>query len=95
MAPWRAAFRAARVHDTIDYFRGEAEINWIHAHQREVWAATDKFLLLSGYLNWRLCGRFADCSGELPSSTARSSTGTRRPPTRRPPASLARAKARS
>lgn len=60
---WRAAFRLARVHGTIDYFRGEAEINWIRAHQPEVWEATDKFLLLSGYLNWRLCGRFADSSG--------------------------------
>ena len=62
-ALWRAAFKVARVLDTIDYFRGEAEINWIHAHEREVWEATDKFLLLSGYLNYRLCGRFVDSSG--------------------------------
>ncbi|MCC2958609.1 FGGY-family carbohydrate kinase [Massilia sp. IC2-477] len=60
---WRTAFKLARVSGTIDYFRGEAEINWIRAHQPEVWQATDKFLLLSGYLNWRLCGRFADSSG--------------------------------
>jgi sugar (pentulose or hexulose) kinase len=60
---WRTAFRLARVDGTIDYFRGEAEINWIRAHQPEVWKATHKFLLLSGYLNWRLCGRFADSSG--------------------------------
>jgi len=60
---WRTAFKLARVDGTIDYFRGEAEINWIRAHEPEVWAATDKFLLLSGYLNWRLCGRFADSSG--------------------------------
>jgi hypothetical protein len=60
---WRAAFKLARVDGTIDYFRGEAEINWIKAHQPDIWAATDKFLLLSGYLNWRLCGRFADSSG--------------------------------
>lgn len=60
---WRAAFKLARVDGTIDYFRGEAEINWIRAHQPEIWEATDKFLLLSGYLNWRLCGRFADSSG--------------------------------
>ncbi|WP_296950055.1 FGGY-family carbohydrate kinase [uncultured Massilia sp.] len=59
---WRAAFRAAGVQDTVDAFRSAAEINWIHAHQPEVWRATDKFLLLSGYLNWRLCGRFADSS---------------------------------
>ena len=60
---WRSAFRLARVAGTIDFFRGEAEINWIRAHQPEVWKATHKFLLLSGYLNWRLCGRFADSAG--------------------------------
>jgi sugar (pentulose or hexulose) kinase len=60
---WRAAFKLARVAGTIDFFRGEAEINWIRAHQPEVWAATDKFLLLSGYLNYRLCGSFVDSSG--------------------------------
>jgi sugar (pentulose or hexulose) kinase len=60
---WQAAFKLARVGDTIDFLRGEAEINWIRAHQPEVYAATDKFLLLSGYLNYRLCGRFVDSSG--------------------------------
>ncbi|MES2153229.1 MAG: FGGY-family carbohydrate kinase [Pseudomonadota bacterium] len=60
---WRAAFKLARVGATIDYFCGEAEINWIKAHQPEVWARTDKFLLLSGYLNYRLCGRFVDSTG--------------------------------
>ncbi|HZV66156.1 MAG TPA: FGGY family carbohydrate kinase, partial [Telluria sp.] len=60
---WRAAFKLARVDGTIDFFRGEAEINWIKAHQPEIWAATDKFLLLSGYLNYRLCGRFVDSIG--------------------------------
>jgi len=60
---WSAAFRLARVKGTIDYFRSEAEINWIRAHQPEVWSNTDKFLLLSGYLNYRLCGRFADSTG--------------------------------
>jgi sugar (pentulose or hexulose) kinase len=60
---WHAAFKLARVGGTIDFLRGEAEINWIREHQPEVWAATDKFLLLSGYLNHRLCGRFVDSSG--------------------------------
>jgi sugar (pentulose or hexulose) kinase len=59
---WRAAFAAVGVGATVDHFRREAEINWIRAQQPEVWAATDKFLLLSGYLNWRLCGRFVDSS---------------------------------
>ena len=60
---WSAAFKLARVEGTIDYFRREAEINWIAAHQPMLWERTDKFLLLSGYLNYRLCGRFADSTG--------------------------------
>ncbi|MFM9434031.1 sugar (pentulose or hexulose) kinase, partial [Janthinobacterium sp. CG_23.3] len=60
---WGAAFKLARVEGTIDYFRREAEINWIAAHQPLLWQRTDKFLLLSGFLNYRLCGRFVDSTG--------------------------------
>jgi sugar (pentulose or hexulose) kinase len=60
---WNAAFKLARVDGTINYFRGEAEINWIAQHQPEVWAKTDKFLLLSGYLNYRISGRYVDSTG--------------------------------
>ena len=64
LAPWwRAAFRIACVDGTINYFRREAEINWIAAHQPEVWRRTHKFLLLSGFLNHRLCGRYVDSTG--------------------------------
>ena len=57
---WRAAFKLARVDSTINFFRREAEANWIKANQPEIWASTAKFLLLSGYLNFRLCGRYID-----------------------------------
>lgn len=60
---WRAAFKLARVNDTVDFFLAEAEANWIKANQPEIWAQTDKFLLLSGYLNYRLCGDFVDSIG--------------------------------
>ncbi|GAB3538234.1 FGGY-family carbohydrate kinase [Noviherbaspirillum agri] len=60
---WRAAFKLARVENTINFFRGEAEANWIKAHQPEIWDMTDKYLLLSGYLNYRLCGSFIDSVG--------------------------------
>lgn len=60
---WTAAFKLARVDGTINYFRREAEINWIAANQPEIWAKTDKFLLLSGFLNYRLCGSFIDSVG--------------------------------
>ncbi len=60
---WRVAFKLARVDDTINFFRGEAEANWIKANQPDIWSRTAKFLLLSGYLNYRLCGRFVDSIG--------------------------------
>jgi len=57
---WDAAFRAIGMRDTVHHFQKEAEANWIAQHQPELWAKTDKFLLLSGYLNYRLTGRFVD-----------------------------------
>ena len=60
---WRAAFKLARVQDTINFFLGEAEANWIKANQPAIWRKTDKYLLLSGYLNYRLCGDFIDSIG--------------------------------
>ncbi len=60
---WRALFRLAGLRETMAYFQAEAEANWIYAHQRELWERTHKFLLLSGYLTYRLTGRFADSVG--------------------------------
>ncbi|WP_374590884.1 FGGY-family carbohydrate kinase [Aquabacterium sp.] len=60
---WRAAFRALGVTDTIRYFQRQAEVNWIVEHHPEVWARTHKLLLLSGWLNWKLTGRYVDSIG--------------------------------
>jgi sugar (pentulose or hexulose) kinase len=48
---------------TLDYLRGEAECNWIAQHQPDLWRATRRFLLLSGYHTWKLTGRFVDSVG--------------------------------
>jgi sugar (pentulose or hexulose) kinase len=60
---WQTAFRLARVDGTINFFRSEAESNWIKSNQPEIWAQTDKFVMLSGYLNFRLCGKMIDSIG--------------------------------
>jgi sugar (pentulose or hexulose) kinase len=60
---WQTAFKLARVDGTINFFRSEAESNWIKSHQPEIWAATDKFIMLSGYLNYKLCGKMIDSIG--------------------------------
>lgn len=57
------AFRAVRMSETVRFFQIEAESNWLRRHQPEIWAATDKFLFLSGFLNHRLTGRFVDGVG--------------------------------
>ncbi|WP_373387890.1 FGGY-family carbohydrate kinase [Pseudomonas alcaligenes] len=61
--PWGWLFKLIREEETIDYFRSQAEANWITQQQPEIWARTHKFLLLSGFLTHRLCGRFADSVG--------------------------------
>jgi sugar (pentulose or hexulose) kinase len=60
---WGLAFRLGRVTETVAYLQAEAEANWIHAHQPDIWARTHKYLLLSGYLTYRLTGRMADSVG--------------------------------
>ena len=57
---WEVALRAIGMRDTVRFFAHEAEANWIAQHQADVWARTDKYLLLSGYLNYRFTGRFVD-----------------------------------
>ncbi len=59
----RAAFRLAGVAGTVRYFQREAEMNWIYAREPEIWKRTAKVTLLSGYLNYRITGRYADSVG--------------------------------
>lgn len=60
---WGAIFRVLGQRTTIDYFRSQADANWIATHEPEIWAHTHKFLLVSGFLTRRLTGRFVDSVG--------------------------------
>lgn len=60
---WGLFFKAAGLAGTLAYFQSETEANWIHRNQPEIWAQTHKFLLLSGYLNFRLTGNYTDSVG--------------------------------
>ena len=57
---WRAAFAAAGVKGTIDYLAKESELNWIAENEPERLERAHKALLVSGWLNYRLTGRFVD-----------------------------------
>lgn len=60
---WGAAFALAGASDTVAYLQAEAEWNWIRIHQPEIAKNTYRYLLLSGYLTFRLTGRFVDSIG--------------------------------
>ena len=60
---WGMAFTVSGMTETIRYFQAEAECNWIRKHQPEIWDKTHKYLFLSGYLTYRLVGRFVDSVG--------------------------------
>lgn len=48
--------------ETLRQFQSKAECNWLAVEEPETWARTRYYLLLSGYLTWRLCGERRDCS---------------------------------
>jgi len=60
---WGLAFRLGGMTDTVAYLQAEAEANWVHISQPEIWERTHKYLFLSGYLTHRLVGRFVDSVG--------------------------------
>ncbi|MGC9520525.1 MAG: FGGY-family carbohydrate kinase [Anaerolineae bacterium] len=60
---WGLLFRLSGMAETVAYLQAEAEANWIRTHQPEIWQQTHKYLLLSGYLTYRLTGEFVDSVG--------------------------------
>ncbi len=55
-----ALFKLLGLGDTIATLQANAESNWLRTHQPEIWRQTHKFLLLSGYLTYRLTGCYTD-----------------------------------
>lgn len=60
---WGLLFRLAGLDPTLTQLRSQAESNWIRTHQPEIWDQTHKFVLLSGFLTYRLTGLFSDSIG--------------------------------
>ena len=60
---WRALFALLRIRPIVENLEAETEANWLERHQPDLLARTAHFLLLSGYLNYRLTGAFRDSVG--------------------------------
>ncbi len=61
--PWGIIFKLAGLSKTVAYLQAEAEANWIRTYQPDVWQNSHKYLLLSGYLTYRLVEKFTDSVG--------------------------------
>jgi len=59
---WNLAFRAMGARALIAHFQREAEANWLAENEPELWRATERFVLLSGWLHRKLSGRWVDSS---------------------------------
>jgi sugar (pentulose or hexulose) kinase len=60
---WGVLFGLAGMTETVAYLQAEAESNWLQKNEPEMWKKTYKYLLLSGYLNFKLTGLFKDSVG--------------------------------
>ena len=60
---WGLAFKLSGMSGTIAYLQAETEANWIRKHEPGIWRQTRKYLLLSGYLTYRLTGSYVDSTG--------------------------------
>jgi sugar (pentulose or hexulose) kinase len=60
---WGLLFKVAGVSEMIAIFQREAEANWIKKHQPDIWRRTHKYLLLSGWLTYKLTNEFRDSIG--------------------------------
>ncbi len=60
---WGLAFALSGMTQTVAYLQSDAEVNWLRTHQPEIWKKTHKFVFLSGYLAYRLVGRYVDSVG--------------------------------
>jgi sugar (pentulose or hexulose) kinase len=62
--------RLFRMDGFVAGIQSEGKCNWLMQHQPRIWEATFKYLQISGFLNYRLTGRFADSTaaqiGHLP-----------------------------
>jgi sugar (pentulose or hexulose) kinase len=60
---WGALFSLAGMTETVAYLQAEADSNWLRTYEPQTWSHTHKYIMLSGYLNYRMTGLFNDSVG--------------------------------
>ncbi|MEG1255841.1 FGGY-family carbohydrate kinase [Clostridium sp.] len=57
---YRLMFTAVGMNKAIEISRRKVKSNWIKENEPDIWENTYKYLLLSGFLNYRLTGKLVD-----------------------------------
>lgn len=58
-------FKAAGMTATANFIRKICHCNWIMKNEPETWQKTDKYLMLSGYMNFCLTGKMIDSTANI------------------------------
>lgn len=58
--PVKAGVKLAGLERRLMAVQAQGKCNWIRQNQPDIWAATHKYLQVSGFLNFRLTGMFSD-----------------------------------
>lgn len=61
----KIALKAVGMEKTADLQYKKSHCNWIRENEPEIWAKTDKFLFLSGYLIYKLTGNMKDAKASM------------------------------
>lgn len=61
----RAAFSAVGMSEKVKLIRKISVCNWIMQNEPENWKKTYKYLMLSGYMNFCLCGKMIDSTANI------------------------------
>lgn len=61
----RLMLKAVGMEYTADMQFQKAQCNWMREKEEQIWNKTDKYLMISGYLIYRLVGRMADSAASM------------------------------
>ncbi len=57
---WRLVFRILGLTETLEKLQKEGKSNWLKQNEPQIWQKTYKYLQISGFINYKLTGNYAD-----------------------------------
>lgn len=58
-------FNVVGMGEAVELQRKVSACNWIKTYEKDIWDKTHKFLMISGYLNYKLTGKFIDSCASI------------------------------